>query len=89
MLLNPHEIPPLLKGKSSSSRSAQQIPPQDELDSHSFQDDNQVGGNGMGRSMGRPDGENHHLMMEKWDLMGFYSILMGFNGIYDGYPLVV
>jgi len=27
-------------------------------------------------------------MMEKWDLMGFYGILMGFNGIYDGYPLV-
>jgi hypothetical protein len=26
-------------------------------------------------------------MMEKWDLMGFYGILMGFNGIYDGYPL--
>jgi len=28
-------------------------------------------------------------MMEKWDLMRFYGILMGFNGIYDGYPLVM
>jgi len=23
-------------------------------------------------------------MVFSWDLMGFYGILMGFNGIYDG-----